>query len=64
MADVSPGLDAAEADPLELQDALSPFKTRAWQELTPAERLRRAWELRRRLPDAQAAHDRKLFPAP
>lgn len=44
--------------------ALSPFKTAEWRSLSPAERLERAWALRRRLPDPQAAHDRKLFPAP
>jgi hypothetical protein len=35
-----------------------------WQSLTPAERLRRAWRLRKRLPDLQAAHDAKTDPGP
>jgi hypothetical protein len=44
--------------------ALSPFKESEWRALTPRERLARAWALRRRLPNAQEVHDRKLFPAP
>lgn len=36
----------------------------AWLELTPAERLRRSWALRKRLRDPQAVHDAKLFPRP
>jgi hypothetical protein len=51
------------AVPLE-QGALEPWKTFAWEALTPAERLARAWALRERLADPQDAHDRKLFPAP
>jgi len=43
---------------------LSPFKTEAWQKLSPRERLRRSWAMRRRLPDLRAVHDRKLFPKP
>lgn len=34
----------------------------AWRALTPAERLRRSWRLRLRLPDPQAVHDAKTFP--
>lgn len=43
---------------------LSPFKELEWVELSPAERLARAWALRKRLINAVDAHDRKLFPAP
>ena len=50
--------------PLPTQDALSPFKAQHWLALTPAERLRRSWALRSRLPDPRAAHDRKVFPKP
>jgi hypothetical protein len=39
-------------------------RTLTWQALTPAERLRRSWRLRRRLRDPQRVHDAKLFPRP
>jgi hypothetical protein len=42
-------------------DALSPYKTTRWKELTPAERLRSSWAARKQLLDPQAVHDRKLF---
>jgi hypothetical protein len=45
-------------------EALSPLKAAQWMKLTPAERLRRSWALRKRLPDLRAVHDRKLFPKP
>jgi hypothetical protein len=35
-----------------------------WLRLSPAERLRRSWALRRRLPNLQRVHDEKLFPRP
>jgi hypothetical protein len=35
-----------------------------WRALTPAERLRRCWAMRSRLPDPEAVHDAKLFPRP
>ncbi len=35
-----------------------------WVELTPAERLRRSWAMRARLPDLEAFQDEKLFPRP
>ena len=47
-----------------LRDALSPYKADVWRRLTPRERLRRSWQMRARLPDAKAVHDRKLFPKP
>jgi hypothetical protein len=47
-----------------LRDAQSPYKASAWRALQPAERLRRSWALRSRLPDPRAVHDRKLFPKP
>jgi hypothetical protein len=49
---------------LSLHDAASPYKTAVWPKLTPRERLRRAWAMRRRLPNLQAVHDRKLLPRP
>ena len=33
-----------------------------WMSLTPRERLRRAWRLRKRLKNLQAIHDEKTFP--
>jgi hypothetical protein len=33
-----------------------------WRSLTPAERLRKAWNLRRLVPDLQKLHDQKLIP--
>ena len=50
--------------PLVLNEAQSPYKTEVWRRLTPRERLRRSWEMRSRLPDPKAVHDRKLFPKP
>ncbi len=50
--------------PLTSNEALSPYKATVWRRLTPAERLRRSWEMRSRLPDPRAVHDRKLFPKP
>ena len=35
-----------------------------WLGLTPAERMRRSWRLRRLLKDPQAVHDAKLWPKP
>jgi probable rRNA maturation factor len=35
-----------------------------WEALTPAERMRRSWAMRSRLPDPRAVHDEKLFPRP
>ncbi len=35
-----------------------------WLRLSPAERLRRSWRLRRRLPHPERVHDEKLFPRP
>lgn len=52
------------AAPLRANEALSPYKTGVWQQLTPRERLRRSWEMVSRLPDPRAVHDSKLFPKP
>ena len=49
---------------LTLNEAQSPYKAEVWRQLTPRERLRRSWQMRSRLPDLKAAHDRKLFPKP
>ena len=35
-----------------------------WLSLTPFERMRRSWRLRRLLKDPQAVHDAKLWPKP
>jgi hypothetical protein len=35
-----------------------------WRSLTPRERLRRAWKLRKRVPDIHRLHDAKLLPIP
>jgi hypothetical protein len=58
-----PGGEEA-ATPQSLRDALSPYKAGVWRRLTPRERLRRSWQMRTRLPNPQAVHDRKLFPKP
>jgi hypothetical protein len=50
--------------PLAVNEAVSPYKASVWRKLTPRERLRRSWELRSRIPDLRAVHDRKLFPKP
>jgi hypothetical protein len=47
-----------------LREVPSPYKTDVWRHLAPGERLRRSWQMRSRLPDLKAAHDRKLFPKP
>jgi hypothetical protein len=35
-----------------------------WRALSPRQRLRRAWRLRRRIADLRKLHDQKLFPRP
>ncbi len=55
---------AEDGDLLDQQTMLSPFKELVWVDLSPAERLARAWAMRKRLINAVDAHDRKLFPAP
>ncbi len=52
------------ATPFYLSETQSPYKAAVWRKLTPAERLRRSWEMRSRLPNLRAVHDRKLFPKP
>ena len=49
---------------LALNEAQSPYKAGVWRRLTPRERLRRSWQMRSRVPDLKAVHDRKLFPKP
>jgi hypothetical protein len=56
-------VDAATAG-LKLGEAVSPYKAEVWRHLTPRERLRRSWQMRSRIPDLKAVHDRKLFPKP
>lgn len=55
---------AAGTASLRLAEAVSPYKAEVWRRLTPRERLRRSWQMRSRLPDLKAVHDRKLFPKP
>jgi hypothetical protein len=55
---------SADTTPLRLAEAVSPYKAEVWRHLTPRERLRRSWQMRSRLPDLKAVHDRKLFPKP
>jgi hypothetical protein len=47
-----------------LGESVSPYKAEVWRHLTPRERLRRSWQMRSRIPDLKAVHDRKLFPKP
>jgi hypothetical protein len=55
-----PDLDDATSV-LNLNEAQSPYKAEVWRQLTPREQLRRLWQMRSRLPDPEAVHDRKLF---
>ena len=50
--------------PLNLSETVSPYKVEVWRHLTPRERLRRSWQMRSRISDLKAVHDRKLFPKP
>ena len=61
---ITAGQDIPGGQPLSANEAISPYKAVVWRQLTPRERLRRSWELRSRLPDPRAVHDRKLFPKP
>jgi len=54
----------AAASGLKLEEAQSPYKADVWRQLTPRERLRRSWQLRSRIPNLKAVHDKKLFPKP
>lgn len=56
--------DVERTAALQLAEVVSPYKAEVWRRLTPRERLRRSWQMRSRLPDLQAVHDRKLFPKP
>lgn len=60
---VPQNIEAAPSD-FKLAEAVSPYKAEVWRRLTPGERLRRSWQMRSRLPNLQAVHDRKLFPKP
>lgn len=44
------------------QEQLQDPYVEMWRSLTPRERLRRAWRLRRRLKNLQAVHDAKSLP--
>jgi hypothetical protein len=52
------------AGTITLGEAVSLYKADVWRRLTPRERLRRSWQMRSRLPNLKAVHDRKLFPKP
>ena len=58
-----PKVHAATAT-MALGEAVSPYKAEVWRHLTPRERLHRSWQMRSRIPDLKAVHDRKLFPKP
>jgi hypothetical protein len=64
MSELTRHNDEATTPALKLAEAISPYKADVWRRLTPRERLRRSWQMRSRLPDLQAVHDRKLFPKP
>jgi hypothetical protein len=49
---------AKRRSPEQLQDPYMEM----WRSLTPRERLRRAWRMRRRLKNLQAVHDAKSLP--
>jgi len=54
----------AETRVIRLEKAVSPYKAEVWRRLSPRERLRRSWQMRARIRDLKAVHDRKLFPKP
>jgi hypothetical protein len=56
--------ESNDDQPMRLSETPLPYKAVVWRKLTPAERLRRSWEMRSRLPNPRAVHDRKLFPKP
>jgi hypothetical protein len=64
MSNASRQPDETSQPVLKLAEASSPYKADVWLRLTPRERLRRSWQMRSRLPDLKAVHDRKLFPKP
>lgn len=41
-----------------------PHQRTEWHKLTPAERLRHSWSLRKRLKNPIETHDKKIFPSP
>ena len=49
---------------MNVRETQSPYKADEWRKLSPAERLRRSWQMRTRLVNPRAVHDRKLFPNP
>ena len=40
------------------------YQRDVWLKFTPGERLKRSWELRGRIKDLKAVHDKKIFPKP
>lgn len=46
------------------QDFIKTHQRTVWQNLSPGERLKRSWLLRRRIKNPRIIHDRKLFPRP
>jgi len=58
------GRSGKAAPSLTFNEPHFPYKADVWRRLTPKERLRRSWQMRSRIPDLKAVHDRKLFPKP
>ena len=40
------------------------YQRSVWFQMSPSERLRRSWSMRRLLKDKRAVHDKKIFPTP
>lgn len=40
------------------------YQREIWVRFTPAQRLRRSWDLRRRIKNLKEVHDKKIFPSP
>jgi len=40
------------------------YQREIWVKFTPAQRLKRSWELRKRIKNLKEIHDKKIFPSP
>ena len=40
------------------------YQRSVWSNMSPSERLRRAWAMRRLLKNKREVHDKKIFPTP
>ena len=58
--------DGLKRNPDDLEDNFlhMSYQRSIWSELSPKERLRKSWSMRRLLKDKRAIHDKKLFPNP